>query len=343
MKGEWQMPDQIERIATALLELAPDPVPRYIIMRDFLAYRYSQHELSEAKTNSVNSSAFQNLVARQLPDGSWGDRFHYTGTKVRNASISTESAITRLQALGADRESEVMQRSVSHMEQILMSDDYAYREVNLNVKPGKAMKLIVATRLRELVPDHPLALAYAEKLLLIINHSFAFGYFDETSFAEATEDVMGTRLSTDCEICFSIYPLILLKGLVEYDLEKLWIHHIIHNRRGINFLNNRSVKYLPLSFPSAESTRYLSALHYLLLYPSATEYLAESAEWLWNQASYEGFWDLGNIGKDGLILPLSQNWRRPVNRLIDSSIRVLSILKRFQTSCSIRESICHPI
>ena len=49
---------------------------------------------------------------------------------------------------------------------------------------------------------------------------------------------------------------------------------------------------------------------------------------LWSMMNPDGFWDLGSKASPHNF-HLSESWRKPVNRLIDQSLRVLLLMERY--------------
>ena len=133
----------------------------------------------------------------------------------------------------------------------------------------------------------------------------------------------------------------LLRGLLPYPVEEAYISHIIEEERGIAGVHDHALHHLPLDFPSMETTRFLAALDLMAFFPSAGRFLEDAKTWLWEQLNPAGRWDLGKTGHDGVYLPMSSSWRRPFDREVDSSVRLLLILQRMQNSCDLRLRLCH--
>ncbi len=335
------MADYIETIAVRLLDMMPEIVPAYKINKHLVGYSSNSGELEQMRQMVYETEQVQVLLRQQSAIGSWGKRFFTRNKNVKNPARTTETALIRLNALEIDREAEVFQRSVEYMEKLLDGRLRWPDQLDSSLQHDEAMRLVIVTRLSQIRPEHPYVKDYIEKIKQIMNAAFAPGFFDEAILLEASEDILRHRLTTDRQICFSLYPLILLRDQLDFELQQLWIEHLFKHRRGIYLVNNRSLQHLPLSFPSEESMRYINAVELLSWYPAAVSYLEDARDWLWEQENNEGLWDLGSYGRDGLELPLSRSWRNPVSRHIDSSVRILMILHRLQLTCSLRDTVCH--
>lgn len=335
------MADYVIDLAGRLIDLEPDPIPRYKIMKQLLEYETDDSALAEAAEAAMSSEQVQVLVRQQSQVGSWGKRFFTRNKVVKNPAHTTETALIRLNAMAVDPSRQIMVKAIDYLEKLLDGRLIWPDKIDPALGNDEAMRLVVAARLSEIVPEHPYVVKYADTIIKILTAAFSAGYFDEGQMREASEDLLGLRLDSDCQICFSLYPLILLRDKVDYELEQRWMDHIFNKRRGIYLINNRSLNHLPLSFPSEESMRYINAMDILSWYPSAMSHLDNARDWLWDQLTGNGFWDFGLFGRDGLELPLSNSWRDPLCRQIDSTVRTLIILRRIQRTCGLRDSVCH--
>lgn len=335
------MADYIVNLAGRLIDLEPDDIPRYKIMKQLLEYETDDDSLIAAAEKALSSEQVQVLARQQSKVGSWGKRFFTRNKIVKNPAHTTETALIRLNALAVDPSFQVMKNAVNYMEKLLDGGLRWPDKIDPALGNDEAMRLVIAARMSEIVPDHPYVVEYADILIKIMEAAFAPGYFDEGQMREASEDLMGMQLDSDCQICFSLYPLILLRGRVNYELEQRWMDHLFTKRRGVYLVNNRSLVHLPLVFPSEESMRYINAIDLLSWYPAAMSHLDNARDWLWDQITGNGLWDYSSYGRDGLELPLSRSWRDPVNRQIDSTVRTLVILRRIQRTCGLRDTVCH--
>lgn len=325
------MADLIYEFGHKLLQQSLEAVPRYRVMRDILNMPVNDPDLLLARMAAWESRPVRDLLSQQKADGSWG-RFYSRNKIMKNAGRTTESAIIRALALGLDREHPAIQHTIQYLEAILEHQtDWPDRTDDFQ-DFHRAHLMVTAARLRSLDPDNPLALSVADQWGRMIRESIADGVFAEDRIDEVSEAIFGESLPRQCQLCFSAYQLLLLRGRLPYPTEKIWIDHLINRSRGVAFLNNHSLRYFPLTFPSQEGLRYLSVLDHLGWYTTATDLLEPAADWLWEQRGTD-WWDFGPQGRDGLELPLAESWHSPATRSIDCSIRALVILARLQRTC----------
>lgn len=334
------MPDQITMLADRLITGKIDPVPRYRLMRDVLLLPDEHPDMKRAYEAAMQSRLVRELLQAQHPDGSFG-RFYSRNKQVRYAARTTETAQIRAMSLGMKPDHILMQRLKTYYESILRDEITWPDRPDPSLDWPLSIRMVTAARLRQIEPDHPLALAEAERTHQLIEAAFADGDFSELNFNEVYEDLFDAPPEFGSRMLFSQYALIIVGGLLPYEIEERLTRHIIENCRGIYLINNRSLKYPPLAFQSRESLRYIRALELLALYPSSADLLIHAADWIWEQQSNNGLWDMGPLARDGLELPLSDSWRQG-QRSIDCTVILLGLQLRLQRTCDLRDKICHP-
>ena len=92
------------KIANKLLEMDPDPVPWFRLLRDILKVDQDNKLYIEAKDAIQNSKWVNLLRSSQLENGTWG-RFHTQDTKIKQTFPTTETAIFAALASGLDKNS----------------------------------------------------------------------------------------------------------------------------------------------------------------------------------------------------------------------------------------------
>ena len=104
--------EDLTEIATKLLDMSPDPVPRYRLLRDILQIDQGNRRLLDAKAAVQQSKWVRLLYSSQLKDGTWG-RFHTQNSKRKQVFPTTETAIATALASGLDRDSDLLRKTVS--------------------------------------------------------------------------------------------------------------------------------------------------------------------------------------------------------------------------------------
>ena len=91
----------LKAIAERLLDMQPDPVPRFRLLRDVLRYGSSDAAYEEAERDLLQSKWVSLLADSQWDDGTWG-RFHTQDSSKKQSFPTTESAIAIALELGLD-------------------------------------------------------------------------------------------------------------------------------------------------------------------------------------------------------------------------------------------------
>lgn len=346
------MPDPVTDLAKRLLNQPIDAIPRYRLLRDVLHEPQTSQLVVEARTAAMASPQVAWLAGEQQEDGSWGpfqrrssarDEFDtvVAGQSVRQAVRTTDTALLRAACLGMDKQYPVIQKALAYLETLLVGsvDGQAVNE-SMNQNDAKR-DILVASRIRLFDEENPLALRVANRWIQLLTDTFESGVYQELRYLEGYESLFGQPAVRDENLIFSGPLLMLMRGLLPYPIEEAYTRHLMEEVRGIVGVHHRALHHLPLDFPTLEAMRFLSAVELLAVYPSAEPLLEDARTWLWEQMSPSGRWDLGQVGRDGICLPMSPNWRKPFDREVDSTVRMLLLLQNMQISCDLRQNLCH--
>ena len=346
------MPDPVTDLALRLLKQPIDAIPRYRLIRDVLHESPTSRLVDEARTDAMSSPQVAWLANEQQADGSWGhfqrrsserDEFDtvVAGQSVRQAVRTTDAALLRAACLGMDRQHPVIQRALVYLENLLVGS--VGEQDGREPDTGNVAKrdLLIAARIRVFDEENQLAQPIADRWVQLLTDTFVGGTYQELRYLESFESLFGQPAVRDENLPFSGPVLMLVRGLLPYPIEEAYTRHLMEEVRGITGVHHRALHHLPLDFPTLESMRFLAAVELLAAYPSAEPFLEEAKTWLWEQMSPSGRWDLGQVSRDGICLPLSPNWRKPFDREVDSTVRMLLLLQNMQISCDLRQNLCH--
>ncbi len=64
-------------------------------------------------------------------------------------------------------------------------------------------------------------------------------------------------------------------------------------------------------------------------FPSWRGLAGDVVQWLWDERTPAGFWDLGPRSISSIALPLSESWHKKMARQFDWTTRVLVLLRRY--------------
>jgi hypothetical protein len=308
-----------------LLEYNIDPVPKYRLLRDIVKLPEDEPQLVTAKEEVLRTKWVIDLISLQQPNGSWG-YFHSLSTK-SDYTITTEQALRRLRILGLDYRDKCIQKAVGYMKRYLLGEeDFPDRKEKLH-DWTIATHLMIAAQIRLFLPEDKLAVNIAHKWKDIIEYAFSGSEYSQKLYEEAYEETFHKKPRGGRLVDFTnFYPLTLLSGLLSGDAESKVLDYVISRPEGIYYIYDKCLGVLPEDFASKQASRYLAAVELLSGYSAAKEKFSYVVKWLQENCGEDGFWDMGASTKDGIQYPLSASWKKDINRKIDCTVRVASLL-----------------
>lgn len=305
-----------------------DPIPKYLLMRDGMKLDSKSKNLIRAKEAVLQSKWVKDIVKLQWEDGSWGE-FHSLSQSAKSL-ITTEQALRRLLVLGLDKNDEVIQKPLVYMEKYLCGEldlrDRKEKKHDWNV----VTKLFVATWILIFDPSNSLAKGIAEDWAKVITHGFSGGEYNHNAYKEAYYEVHKASKEKHMLGFQSFYLVSILRGMLSSQIESKFLDYIINSEKGIYYIYEKSLIIPPSEFNSKVTSRYVDAYELLSSYTYAKTNLQYFKSWINNNVSEDGFWDMGNLVKDKIYFPLSDSWRKPINRKIDCTIKIQRILENLK-------------
>ena len=324
--------ERVKHFARAYLNLDPDLIPRLLILRDVLHRDPADHELREAKAQILQSKWVNQLVAEQNDNGGWS-RFHSMNSKVRHKIPTTEYAVFKARFLGLEQDDAILARAQCYCEGLLdgtipWPEDEG-KEPNDRWPVGEEM--FVSATLAMIDPRHPRVQSVVEKWCHIAEAVFASGAYDPKAEWRAHCRLTGaTTMRNSYLVLDNRYALTLLgcaqPGLKAYIERTLldWLWQLPH---GIGYLG--VPLHIPVSQHQPRALGWWFTSHWILSrFGAWQEMIKTDVDALWSMQTPDGFWDFD--AKAGLYnFHLSESWRKPKNRLIDQSLRVLLLMDRY--------------
>lgn len=314
--------EHIRALAEMVLELHPDPAPRYRLLKEVLRLPENHPELCLARQALEQSQGVIQLQAAQLPDGNWG-RFHSQDTKVKSVFRTSEEAIDRAFALGLDQTHPVLSLAKSYIKNVLLDRAHITDWDEKGEAWPLLIRFILAGRLAQIEPDHLLLKDSLDCLVEVTRRAFASGQYQLSEEVEAFLHVAKTRVP---------------KGFIESQ-HALWIissqptpeplgqqlvEWIWHKPDGIRYLR------APLSNPTPKTiVGWLRSMNILSRFTTWREVSVKLMNDLWQQRNPQGLWDFGSQVRWCMDFPISDNWRQIINRQVDYSTCMLVLYRKF--------------
>lgn len=314
--------NQVESLGNHLLNLQPNAIVRYRILRDVLRLPPKSVELETARLQMLSHLWAQQLALEQHPDGTWG-RFHSIESTIKAGFPTSEIAIRRALALGLDKDSSVLTPAVEFMQEVL--DGKAAWSDRVEKSEGWliGVEAITAGTLAEVNPVHPSIRPAWEYWVEIAKDSFPGGAYSPSAEWKAHKDLRGKGT----HYLRSRYVLTLLGARSVHlppALDRCIVDWIWNDPAGIGYLGADMQNPKPFHI-----FRWLESLEILSHFKSWKQVAIGALAWLWDQRKTGGGWDFGATVSKSFYFPLSDDWRTATRRSVDHSTRVLSLLRQF--------------
>ncbi|MHA2280690.1 MAG: hypothetical protein ACXAC5_07550 [Promethearchaeota archaeon] len=324
------MQKQIHSLAREILELNPDPIPKYLILRDVL--EKDPNQLNELKKKVLQTKLVQDVLGEQQNNGTWG-RFHSQNTKIKQKYPTTESALHRCAVIGLTKDDPPIKVAIDYMEKVLLGkfvwEDWREKSEEWDA----AVAVITASTLAEWCPDHPLVLPIRTLWQKIVEESFVNSQYQP--FLEVAAQRKYHQISSDFYYIGSQYAVRLLSlgkkeinSKISPEIEGEYVKWLWNRKSGMGYVSSNRLANLPVEVTYKAVKAKLKALDLLAGFSSTLTICQDFIQWLWKNREADGLWNFGSKGTEKIELPLSENTKKKANRKIDYTVRILSILHK---------------
>jgi len=251
----------------------------------------------------------EDLAKIQNPDGGFG-RFHSMSS---DSSITTEKALRRFWFLNLNKNHPIVSKSLEYVRKCL------YKEI---VIPDRREKVINWDVFEELMFSSWLNLFEVEdekvvsiqlKWKSVIEKSIIDDKFDYTEYKKQYRLMFGNKGLREISPS-SFYMVCLLKNILIPSAKKAYFQYLME--KGIYYIYDKNLYDLPKEFDSKNTISYLIAIKMVADYAGENE-LAFVKNWLYKNRNRNNEWEMKNIKPDGIVFPLSENWRTNENKKND--------------------------
>lgn len=266
----------------------------------------------------------QKILAMQNKDGGWG----YFHTLSAGAPTTTEQALRRLEILGFSEADPCIQRALEHMDRYLGTGTFPNgneKWSGWNIFCDRALAVWIC----RFTQRNERANAIADQWAYVVTQAFVKGDFDADTYAAAFKDAFGMKPKHGFENISNFYPVSLLRGRLDEKTDAAVLDHLLNASDGIYYICEGRLIELPKEFQSRHTNRYISALELMSGYTSAPAKLKFAAQWLENQRSSDGTFDLGPTARDLVNQPIS-DIRGRKGRVIDCTYRIERLLRAIE-------------
>ena len=318
-------------IARSVLAMNPDPVPRLRLLRDVLGKSKGDPAYDDAERRLLESRWVILLAESQQSDGTWG-RFHTQDTKRKQPFPTTESALQVALDSGLDAKSEVLRRLlptlIDYVTGKYIWPDWAEKHDNPDAWPIW-VRHYSAAALAQIEYYHPLLDEFWQIRARSVTAAFAGGTYDREREARILVDLLQCRMKEP--VPFHVKPSLLVLSSTENrlpeELERIMLRHILESSEGIYYVHSGPLTIFPHIHDRA-FWRWLNAHRLLSRFDQWREVCTGAISWIWDARAADGLWDSEAklSRKPFTCFPLSDSWRRQVNRKIDFTTEILTLL-----------------
>ncbi|MBQ4320822.1 MAG: hypothetical protein IJC35_01175 [Oscillospiraceae bacterium] len=257
----------------------------------------------------------KNLIALQDKEGKWG-QFH-TLSWPSDKPVTTEQALRRLEILGCTAEDACIQKAVSYLHSCLIGEkcipDPTEKLHNWDIY----VKLMLSAWLCRFTKEDAAANAVAETWGKVITAAFGCGEYSHEAYVSAYEEALGMKPRGGRLVDFrQFYILSLLPGHISPETENAVMRYVLDGPEGVYYCYEKPL-LLPPAFSGKPAVRYLLTLELLARFTHARGQLHFAAGWLAENRLPDGTWDMGSGARDGVLFPLSDDWRKKESRVRD--------------------------
>ena len=321
---------QIQNLGQKILELNPDPIPKYILLRDILERETKQ--LTELKKQTLQTKWVSDVLAEQRKNGSWG-RFHSQNTKLKQKYVTTEVALHRCAVIGLTKDDPPIKTAIDYMKKVLLGNIVWEDWPEKSEAWDAGVAVITASTLAEWCPNNPLVLQIRMVWQQIVKESFEDSRYQPSLEVKAQRKYH--QISSEFYYIGSQYAVRLLstgknekESNFSPDIEKDYVKWLWTREAGMGYISNNRLADLPGEVTYRAIRSKVKALDLLAGFSCTKSVCQDFIQWLWKNREADGLWDFGSKGAEKIELPLSENTRKKVNRKIDYTVRILSILHK---------------
>jgi len=321
----------LRTIGEQILSMEPEPVPRYRLLRDVFKRDESDAEYRKAKADLDASRWVRLLAESQQADGTWG-RFHTQDTKIKQPFPTTQAALRVALDCGLDQTHPVIRRLLptllDYVEGKYLWPDWAEKHDNPAAWPIW-VRHYSAAELSTIDRYHPALDEFWRIRAESLEEAFSSGVYDREAEVVALNRLLVCRMKrpVPCQSEPSVKVIVATRNRLPEHLERRVIEFLLTAPRGIYYTCETPL----CDYPAITDRRvngWLRANALMSGFPVWREFLESPYNHLWAQRNEDGLWDVGGAvpRKPFSSFPLSDSWRRRANRVIDSTVQILSLL-----------------
>jgi len=315
----------LNTVVDKLLDMKPDPIPKFILLKDFKKLSPDNLEYQNAYDGLCNHPFVKKIEQEQSERGFWPP-FHGF----------SEDMIRKCLTYGLDKNHKCLKKVTEFILKVLNGEerfDEFEKQDNIRWWPEMFVPLVCAGMLAVIDEDNEALVMHRKRWTYFAEVAFGKGYYDKEEESKAQNEYFGFYTKKTLP-AFGYYNLLLLaptdkeryisdltdRALVDYCMTKANGIIYVYNRGLSDFVAIDTVRK-----DSRDFCHWIRALSLVSKYSGWKKYEDKYFEWILNQRNEDGLWELPKK-PNRYDFPMSDSWRTRKNRVIDSTIMVLRLL-----------------
>lgn len=315
----------LDIIVDKLLDMEPDPIPAFILLKEFKKISPDSLEYQDAY-DRVHSHPFVRAMEDEQNERGFWQPFHGR----------SEDMIRRCLTLGLDREHPCLKKVTEYLVKVLNNEenwDESEKQDNVRWWPEMFVPLVCAAMLSLTDPGNEILDLHRRRWADFAEIAFAKGYYDKEAESKAQHEYFGFITKRTIP-AFGYYNLLLLaptdrENFISDAADEALVDHCMNCADNIYYVYNCGLSdFVPIGTKRRDSRdfcHWVRALALVSQFRGWKKYRERYVEWILSQRNEDGLWELPRK-PDRYDFPLSDSWRSRKNRVIDSSIMILRFL-----------------
>ncbi len=306
-----------------LLNMNPDIIPRFILLKEFKGLKPENREYQYLYEKVCEHKFVKKYEQTQNERGFWKPFHGYT-----------EAVIKKYLSYGIEKDHPSLKRIYDYLIKVLNGEeDWEQYEKQDNIQWWPKMFVpLVSSAMLSLIDNENTILNEQRKIwAAIAKESFATGVYDKNTNIESIKKYF--EFSTKRPIQpFNYYCLLLLAPYKEntyLDIftDKAMVDYCVQEADGVGYVyNNKPFDFVPVYVQNRDCRdfwHWIRALSIISQFNGWAKYKEKYIDWIISQANNDGLWEFPK--KFDFVL--SDSWRGK-NKVIDSTIFVLRFLNK---------------
>ena len=306
-----------------LLNMNPDTIPRFILLKEFKGLKPESQEYQNLYELVCEHDFVKKYEQTQNERGFWKPFHGYT-----------EGVIRKLLSFGLDKQHTCLNQISEYLLKVLNDEDnweQYEKQDNILWWPKMFVPLASSAMLSLIDNENSIINEYRKIWASIAKESLANGDYDKIANINAINKRFDFSTKRPIQP-YNYYSLLLLapykgKSYLDIFTDKALVDYCIKEAEGICYVyNNKPLNFVPITAQNRDSRdfwHWIRSLSLISQFNAWSQYKEKYYEWIISQFNSDGLWEFPK--KFDFVL--SDSWRGK-NKIIDSSVFVLRFLNQ---------------